>query len=77
MIDWHPVRTQPIPKGFPGRNLTRTECARLRARGHRCSPRDIVMRHADSPSLGIVYRPAQGGGFTHAGIDVTRRTGGF
>lgn len=53
-----PILRSPIPTGGFGRPLTSTE-----ARDLGVSRKCIVLRYADSPSRGIVYRPSPGGGF--------------
>jgi hypothetical protein len=72
-MNWIPgILTKPIPFDGFGRNLTESECQKLRARGHTLSRRWIVVRHADRPDLGILYYPSrQSSGYDHAGVYVT------
>jgi len=58
----------PIPTG--GRNLTSSECKKLRAAGHSCGRGWMVMRAYDSEDHGIIYKPCRTGGLDHAGIYV-------
>lgn len=73
-MQWKVVLNSPIPRGFYGRNLTSSECKVLRRLGVSCSESWIVVRYADSSTLGILYYPAkQGSGFDHAGVYVTTK----
>ncbi len=66
------ILTKPIPAGDFGRPLTSLECQRLRAIGHKLNTQWIVVRHADNPTLGILYRPGrQFSEYLHAGIYIT------
>lgn len=57
-----------IPAGGYGRTLTSAELSNLRKSGRPCSRGWIVLRYADSPTRGIVYRPARNGGYDNANI---------
>ena len=62
------VLNSEIPTG--GRDLTSSECKKIRAAGHSCSTRWSVERAYDSPDHGILYKPCPTGGRDHAGIYV-------
>lgn len=65
------ILNRPISAGGFGRRLTSSECVALRALGWTVSERYHVVRQVgDIDSLGIVYKPALGGGLEHAGIYV-------
>jgi len=64
------VLNSSIPQGGFGRNLTSTECKKIRSYGYSCSEKWIVVRAFDSPSYGIVYKPSKNGGYDHTGIYV-------
>ena len=56
----HKILSTPIPAGGFGRPLTSTERRRLRAAGVQpVSERAIVLRHHDSPSVGLLYEPCR------------------
>jgi len=63
-----PVLNSLIPQG--GRNLTNSECTKIRAAGHSCSTRWSVERAYASSNHGIIYKPCKTGGRDHAGIYV-------
>ena len=70
-----PVLSRPIPSGGWGRPMTSTERRRLRSLVRwPVSERIRVLRACDSPSRGVLYVPARGGGYdlvTHTvGVEV-------
>lgn len=70
------VLNSTIPAGFFGRPLTSAECRALRLLGIRCSTRWIVVRQVtDIDDLGVLFRPAPGGGYNTCRIYVTTAEG--
>ena len=62
------VLNSEIPRG--GRDLTSSECKKIRAAGYSCGREWQVIRAYDSPYHGIIYKPCKTGGMDHAGIYV-------
>lgn len=70
--DRAPILNSPIPVG--GRGLTSTECKALRGLGYRCSESWTVIRQVgDIDNLGILYKPAPGGGLNNCYLYVTTK----
>lgn len=72
--DRAPILNSPIPQGHYGRALTSAECRALRDLGRSCSDSWVVVRQvADVDNLGILYKPAPGGGYNNTKIYVTTK----
>ena len=57
-----PVLRSPVPAGYPGRQITRTERDELQSHGYAIPVRARIMRIVDDADyLGHVMRPAKSG----------------
>ena len=70
-----PVLRSPVPAGYPGRQITRTERNELQSHGHAIPVRARIMRAVDDVDyLGHVMRPCMSGsGYYGTGIRVTTK----
>lgn len=62
-----------IPFGGFGRSLTEHECREIRRHGFSCSPKYIVVRAFDCPTIGIIYKPLKCGGYSNEEIFITTK----
>ncbi len=65
------ILNSPIPKCGFGRNLTSSECKKLRYFKIKCSEKWIVTRIYDSETHGILYFPSKQSGYDCANIYVS------